>query len=265
MQPPVPPPQPFAPSSAPSFAPSFAQPLVKLPAKPGRSLRWLALCLMVPLLAVLLLDASNMDLTVARWYGNSTGFAWKDHTLLVQVFHVGIRRVCVGIGLYCIVAIWLPLGPWRRCTRRQRVWLACNIWLCAVAVAAIKATSLTSCPWDLAEFGDKARYVWHFAPGLQWQSGLSADGGPGRCFPSGHASSFFSFLPLFWLVRLYSARRAGQVLAALCVFGLAMSWVQVMRGAHFPSHLLWTMWLCWAVGTVTSPLLAAESAPEPGL
>jgi membrane-associated PAP2 superfamily phosphatase len=219
------------------------------------SLLSLALCLLVPLIAVWLLDLTGFDLAVTRWYGTSAGFAWKDHVLLTQVFHVGIRRICVFIALYCIVAIWWPLGPWRWMTQRDRVWLACNIWLCATGVAALKSASLTSCPWDLAEFGDKAQYVWHFAPQLKWFSGAIADGGPGKCFPSGHASSFFSFLPLVWVVQRYSHRRAWQALAALCVFGLTMSWVQVMRGAHYPSHLLWTMWLCWALGTVTSPLL----------
>jgi membrane-associated PAP2 superfamily phosphatase len=219
------------------------------------SLRKLAVYLLIPLLVVVWLDLSSFDLAVAQWYGSSTGFAWKDHILLTQVLHVGVRRVCVFVALYCIVAIWLPLGPWRRMTQQERAWLACNIWLCAIGVAALKSASLTSCPWDLAEFGAKAQYIWHFATPMRWLSGASVDGGPGKCFPSGHASSFFSFLPLVWIVQRYNARRSWQVLAALCVFGLSMSWVQVMRGAHYPSHLLWTMWLCWAVGTITSPLL----------
>lgn len=228
------------------------------PAAPSRqapSIAYLAWCLLVPLLAVFLIDLTGIDLAVAHWYGNSAGFAWKDHALLTQVFHVGIRRVCVFIALYCILAIWLPLGPWRKLTRQDRVWLACNIWLCAIVVAAVKSASQTSCPWDLAEFGDKAQYVWHFSSQLKWQVGISVDGGPGKCFPSGHASSFFSFLPLVWVVHRYNTRPAWQTLAALCAFGLTMAWVQVMRGAHYPSHLLWTMWLCWALGTITSPWL----------
>ncbi len=230
------------------------------PHKPPANIAWLAMSLAIPLLIVLAWDSTSLDLAVAHWYGSSAGFAWKDHALLVNIFHIGIRRVCVGIALYCIVAIWWPIGPWRRCTRSQRVWLACNIWFCAVGVATLKSASLTSCPWDLQMFGDKAAYVWHFASQLQSVAGVSSDGGPGRCFPSGHASSFFSFLPLFWLVRLYNVRHAWQMLTCVVVFGLIFSWVQVVRGAHFPSHVLWTMWLCWAVGTITSPLLSSESS-----
>jgi membrane-associated PAP2 superfamily phosphatase len=31
------------------------------------------------------------------------------------------------------------------------------------------------------------------------------------------------------------------------VFGLWLGWVQVMRGAHFVSHNLWTVWVVWVV------------------
>ncbi len=222
-------------------------------------LRFLVLCLGLPLLAVLLWDFSGLDRTVIAWYGSTQGFYWKDHYWLTEVLHVGVRRLCVLLALYCIVAIWLPLGPWRVTTQRQRVWLACNVWLCAIGIAALKSASLTSCPWDMAEFGAKGYYVWHFASQLGLDTNLgfsaSADGGPGRCFPSGHASSFFSFLPAFWLMYMHNARRARQWVVAWCIIGLCLSWIQVMRGAHYPSHLLWTMWLCWAAGTVTAPLM----------
>jgi membrane-associated PAP2 superfamily phosphatase len=247
----------ISPDLAPALAPAFT-----LPHKSSHSIAWLAMCLVIPLLLVLAWDSTSLDSTVAHWYGTSAGFAWKDNALLVNIFHIGIRRACVGIALHCILAIWWPLGPWRRCTRRQRAWLACNIWVCAVGVAALKSVSLTSCPWDLQMFGDKASYVWHFASKLQTAAGAVAgvgiDSGPGHCFPSGHASSFFSFFPVFWLIHLYNPCRAWQVLAFVAVFGLMLSWVQVIRGAHFPSHVLWTMWLCWAVGAVTSPLLTAQ-------
>jgi membrane-associated PAP2 superfamily phosphatase len=223
------------------------------------ALKFLALYLGLPLLAVLAWDFSGLDRTVIAWYGGPQGFFWKDHYWLTEILHVGVRRVCVIIALYCVIAIWFPCGPWRAATRRQRVWLACNIWLCAIGIAALKSASLTSCPWDMAEFGAEGYYVWHFASQLSLDTslgvGVSADGGPGRCFPSGHASSFFSFLPAFWVIYMHNARRAKQLLMTCCLLGLALSWVQVMRGAHYPSHLLWTMWLCWMAGTVTAPLL----------
>ncbi len=218
--------------------------------------RWLLLWLGLPLLGVVLWDVSPADRVVAHWYGTAQGFALQDNYWLSHILHTRARQTGVLLGLACVLAIWWPVGPLgllRRCTRRERVWLACMVWVCAAGIATLKAASHTSCPSDLQAFGGVARYVWHFAMG--------GDGGPGRCFPSGHASTFFSFLPVFWLLRRHNARRAWQVLAAMCALGLALAWVQVVRGAHYPSHVLWTMWLCWAAGALASPLLAQRSAP----
>jgi membrane-associated PAP2 superfamily phosphatase len=213
-------------------------------------LRRILLYLAVPLLIILAWDASPADLAIAHWYGTPKGFPLGDNYWLARIFHAGARQLGVLLGIGCVVAIWWPVGPLRQCTQRERVWLACMVWVCALTVSVVKGRSLTSCPDDIQAFGGAARYVWHFAAG--------GDGGPGNCFPSGHASTFFSFLPVFWIVHRYRARRAWKVLAAMCVGGLALSWVQVMRGAHYPSHLLWTMWLCWAVGTLASPLLGPQ-------
>jgi membrane-associated PAP2 superfamily phosphatase len=226
--------------------PSFEQ--------PRGWLLWLGL----PLLAVLLWDITPADQLVAHWYGTAQGFALQDNYWLSHILHTRARQLGVLLGLYCVLAIWWPVGPLRRCTLGERVWLACMVWVCAAGIALLKASSHTSCPSDLQDFGGTARYVWHFA-----LSASSSDGGPGRCFPSGHASTFFSFLPVFWVLRRHQARRAWQVLAALCVLGLALSWVQVLRGAHYPSHVLWTAWLCWAASALASPWLAARQTSGP--
>lgn len=210
--------------------------------------RWIAL----PLLVVLLWDISPADRIVAYWYGTASGFSLADNYWLSRILHTRLRQCVVLFAACLVLAIWWPVGPLRRCTKRQRVWLASMVWLCAGGIALLKSTSLTSCPSQLKEFGGVARYVWHLYQG--------SDGGSGRCFPSGHASTFFSFLPVFWVLRLHHPQRAWQVLAGLVLLGLALSWVQVVRGEHYPSHLLWTAWLCWAASALASPLLGKARA-----
>jgi membrane-associated PAP2 superfamily phosphatase len=109
--------------------------------------------------------------------------------------------------------------------------------LALLLIVSIKRFSLTSCPWDLAEFGGSAAYVSH------WQWGVP-DGGGGHCFPGGHASTVFGLLalPLWWWQR--SPRRAQLLLWAILALGLGLGWVQQVRGAHYLSHNLWTAWLC---------------------
>jgi membrane-associated PAP2 superfamily phosphatase len=102
----------------------------------------------------------------------------------------------------------------------------------------LKHFSLTSCPWDLVEFGGRASYVSH------WRFG-TADGGPGRCFPAGHASGAFGYLAGYFALRSHRPRAARLWLAAVVTLGVAFAAAQTVRGAHYPSHSLYSAWLCW--------------------
>jgi len=139
------------------------------------------------LLALTLLwDASGLDLAVMQAIGSPQGFALRDNWLLSAVLHDGLRHAMTGAWLLLIVwALW----PGLRLPRRERWLVVALASLSLLAVNLIKNASLTSCPWDLRTFGGTAGHVSHWARGL-------ADGGPGRCFPGGHASSGFAFVGL---------------------------------------------------------------------
>ena len=119
--------------------------------------------------------------------------------------------------------------------------------LCLAAAAVLKQLSALSCPWNLAEFGGTARYISHWSIAA-WRGG---DGGPGHCFPSGHASNAFAFLVGYMALRESRPRLARVWLAAVFVIGAAFGLGQTLRGAHYPSHTLWTAWVCWALATGT--------------
>ena len=191
------------------------------------------------LLALLCWDASGLDLPAARLFGSAQGFGLRDSWWTATLLHGGGR-----------VAAWLTLAAlglslWRTPTTQQpptvqrAAWMVAML-LCILAVPAIKRFSVTSCPWDLAEFGGVATYVSHWQPGV-------ADGGSGRCFPSGHAVAAFSFFGMYFLWRDHSAARARVWLGAVLVAGTVFGAAQLARGAHYPSHTLWSAWLCWAV------------------
>jgi membrane-associated PAP2 superfamily phosphatase len=46
------------------------------------------------------------------------------------------------------------------------------------------------------------------------------------------------------------------------VIGLAAGAVQIARGAHFASHVLWTAWLAWTVTLAAAALAGAARAPR---
>ncbi|MDP3084724.1 MAG: phosphatase PAP2 family protein [Rubrivivax sp.] len=190
------------------------------------------------LAALALWEASGWDLVVARWFGNGAGFGWRDHWLTSGLLHQGGR----GLAWLMLAGLLaLTLKAWRRPAARHEHlrWTAATL-AGLLLVPAIKRVSSTSCPWDLAEFGGLADYVPH------WQLGLT-DGGAGHCFPSGHAVAAFAFFSLYFLWRRSHPARARGALAAVLALGLLFGWAQLARGAHFPSHSLWSAWLCWAL------------------
>ena len=209
--------------------------------------RWQRDLKVAVLTAVLLLlwDFSGLDLPVARLFADAHGFALRDHWLTRTVLHEGGRVLSWSVLLLLIVNLRWPL-LWRLPTRTRVWWLLATL-LCALLVPAIKQASATSCPWDLAEFGGAARYVSH------WRWGL-ADGGDGRCFPSGHATAAFAHLSGYFALRGTQPRAARAWLAAVLLLGLLFGAGQLARGAHYPSHTLWAGWLCWVLCSAAQAL-----------
>ena len=199
---------------------------------------------LLALIALIAWDASGADLWFARAFGTAQGFAWREDWLTSQVLHSGGRWLGIVVFVALIVNLWRPLLVARGLSRRMRLWWLLATVACLVVIPLLKARSLVSCPWDLAEFGGAARLVSHWSA-QAWTG--PGDGGSGRCFPSGHASTAFSFLAGWFVLRGHSVRAARAWLAGVLVLGAVFSAAQLMRGAHYPSHSLWTAWICWAL------------------
>lgn len=78
----------------------------------------------------------------------------------------------------------------------------------------------------------------------------------------GHASSALWLLGLavFWLPR--RPRMAAAVGGAMLLFGLAVGWMQQLRGAHFLTHTLWSMWVAVFIVDFLYSMLKAPSRAE---
>lgn len=221
-----------------------------LPSRNHRDLLVTALALV----ALLCWDAIGLDLPVARLFASTQGFALRDNWWTSTLLHEGGRLAAWVTLAAVMLALWRAPAPQQPSRAQRGAWMAVML-LCILAVPAIKRFSPTSCPWDLAEFGGVAAYVSH------WRLGL-ADGGPGRCFPSGHAVAAFGFFGMYFLWRDHSALRGRAWLAAVLVAGAVFGLAQLARGAHYPSHTLWSAWLCWVlcVGASRLPRLQSVSA-----
>lgn len=208
---------------------------------------------------VLLWDLSGWDLAVMHWFGSAQGFALKENWWLSSLLHTRGQQLSVLAYLFLLAMVFWPLGPFRVSTRRERVASLLAITASLVAVSILKRISLTSCPWDLLVFGGPATYVSH------WSLGVT-DGGGGRCFPSGHASSALAFMavsfPALFSTDAMRHAQGHRWLAGVILWGLVFGATQTVRGAHYPSHTLWTAWICWTSAWIVYRLTAGQHPPR---
>jgi membrane-associated PAP2 superfamily phosphatase len=204
------------------------------------------------LLALIAWDWGGLDLPLARWFGTHQGFALQDNWLLTAVMHKNAHGLSWAfLGLLTAGIRW-PVGPLRKLPLSARVQLVVTALIAALAISLLKSVDTTSCPWDLVEFGGSVPYLSH------WDR--IADGGPGHCFPAGHASAGFAFLGGYFVFRPVAPGLARRWLWGALMAGLILGLSQQMRGAHFMSHTLWTGWVCWCIaGALDGAFRAVQS------
>jgi len=218
-------------------------PVAAPPVAAGSELRRDLLVLGAGLAALIVWDRLGLDLPISRLFADAAGFPLRDQWFVSEVLHSGTRWLAWAIALVLVVGIWRPLPFARGLSRSERVaWVGATI-ACALLIPLLKLASLTSCPWSLAEFGGTATHVSHWLLG-------QADGGPGRCFPAGHATAAFCFLPGYFILRRAAPVAARRWLVVTLAAGAVLTMVQVVRGAHYVSHSLWTGWCCCVLGVV---------------
>ena len=220
---------------------------------PFWSLRRLLGCTALALVFIILWDASGLDLPFARWFGSSSGFPLRSSHAFVLAFHEIPRTLSSLVVAGLLVGIFKPWGFLQRLSKRDRIQLVVSVLGAMLMITVLKKMNATSCPWDLEEFGGTAAYVSH------WMLGMY-DGGPGHCFPAGHASSAFGFLAGWFVIRRTSPELATRWLVTALVLGFALGMAQQIRGAHYMSHTLWTAFFCWCTGLLVDLVAQAMNS-----
>lgn len=183
-------------------------------------------------------------------------FPWRD-TWLADAFNHGILKLlftAAGGGIIAVVLADL-LRPVRKidAVTRPRARIAgLSAALVPLVTSLLKQASDSHCPWALARYGGAQPYVRLFET-------LPFGASAGHCLPAGHASTslWVVALAVFWLPE--NPRKAAAVAAAGLAIGFAMGWMQQLRGAHFLTHTLWSMWIAVLVVLVTTVLMDTAS------
>jgi len=177
-----------------------------------------------------------------RWQGGT--WRLQDAWLTSHIIHDRGRTLVGGAALFLLVAIVLshfiqPLRPYRK----GLYYVLASALITAAIVNLMKEYSALDCPWDLARYGGEKTFVNLFDRRIPGQS-------PGGCFPAGHASGLYCWLGLFFLARHFKPRWRFHVLGGVLTLGLVFGIAQQLRGAHFISHDLWTLYISWMSATL---------------
>jgi membrane-associated PAP2 superfamily phosphatase len=179
---------------------------------------------------------------IYQWSGH--GWQLRDNWITSVLLHEGGRRLMitliVALVLAAIASLRLQiLQPYRR----TLFYLLSSTVLAELVVNLLKQTTHVDCPWDLLRYGGQFDYVSVFTP----HPGTFRFG---ACFPAGHASGAYAWFGLYYIARLWRPAWRHYTLGGVLLAGLVFGVGQQVRGAHFISHDLWTLAICWFTATL---------------
>ncbi|ALN60241.1 transmembrane protein [Lysobacter enzymogenes] len=223
--------------------------------------RFLLLHALWPLLTLAALSASTMGLggdfwLADRFYALEGGrWALQNAYLTEQVIHRFGRDASTAAWLGAF-AFWLyarsrpALAPWRR----PLAYLLLATLLAVALASGLKSLTNMDCPWDLTRYGGEVPFFGLFD---RRPSGLDR----GVCFPAGHASGGYAWIALYFFFLQARPRLRWAGLATGLAVGLLFGFSQQLRGAHFLSHDVWTLAICWFVALALYLAMARREAP----
>lgn len=200
---------------------------------------------------VALANYTSLDLTLAdRMFDFQQGqFAYKHAFMLETVMHSFAKQLLTFVWIVLVVIAWMPakILHYRlsEATLYKLRWIGLLAFVNAIFVSCLKHQMPHACPWDVTRYGGNLPW----APTFSTHPAMEA----GHCFPAGHATSgvWLAALCLLWLPQ--SPRKALLVALAGLSVGLILGLGQQLRGAHFLSHTLTSLWLMcsWLLIVIT--------------
>ena len=190
-----------------------------------------------------LLEQTHVDLALASgfWDALQQRWTWGESWWTNEFLHVGGVRLMLAIGL-SVLGVFLASYRVKRLRRHRRAAFFVALCLATGPLLVSQAQGITNveCPRQLVRFGGKHPYVRLFEP-------KPADAHRGHCFPAAHASGAYALVACYFGLRERWLRAARVALGAALMLGAVFSAGQWARGAHFLSHDLWSLAICWFV------------------
>lgn len=210
----------------------------------GKKTLWASLISLI--VGFIFFELTNTDIILQNHFFNFPDKTWyfKDPTnIYKKIFYNGIKFPIYVIGLG---ALGMSLVSWKKKLwpeyRKGLLIVTLTIILLPSSIALVgKNLSNVQCPDDLNIYRGIIPYVKHLEPYPINPNSPDGKWFKGRCWPAGHASGGFALLAL---VCLFKSRRKKM---GAFIFAMSMGWImgvfQMIRGNHFLSHHLTTMFL----------------------
>ena len=203
-----------------------------------------ALALLLWLVARWELDSA---LATAIYDGQGQSWGLKNNYWLETIIHKG-GRLFFGIGYLGLLGCCLL--PNYKAHRGPLIYLALSLFIAIVSISLLKKISGIHCPWSVNAFGG-SRDIIHWFQGFNGESG---------CFPAGHASSGYAWVALYFFALMLRPTLKYSALAFGLSLGLIYGGAQQLRGAHFVSHDIWTLAICWFIPMLIYPRFSSKLA-----
>lgn len=202
------------------------------------------LVLIFPLALLVLavfVEYAGVDLWLSAHFYDPRGHVWplKHHWLTSGVLHVGGQYLDKAVGLaWFVVFVSSFYNQQVQPFRKVLVFFFCAAGAGPLVVGLLKHLTHIYTPWDLQIFHGSHPYIRLFDP-------VPTGATIGSAFPAGHASGGYAFMCLYFvLLRSKPAYRFHGLFLGV-VLGFIYGVGQQLRGAHFFSHDIFSLVICW--------------------
>ena len=185
-------------------------------------------------------DYTNLDYWVSAQVFDFKNHNWiyAQNFWIKQVGYYGIKDLLITYAIL-LIAMFVSSFWWQK-TRPYRMilfFLILCIALVPAEIAFLKQTFYKPRPEQVIAFGGTMPHVDLFAT---LPNELSATNWPG-----GHASGGAALMSWYFIGWTYSRRWGWVGFGVGLLVSNLMGWSQILRGQHFLSHNLWTLWFAW--------------------
>ena len=196
-------------------------------------------------LSTIFFEWSNVDILVQDYFYSFESKTWlvdQNEPVSRMIFYSGAKKVLGAFGVLLLIAFIISFKKTALAKyRRQFLLIPLALIFVPSTVAMIKSVSNTCCPWDLQRYGSNRPYVKLFE---SYPADFVQES-PEKCFPAGHPSGGFALMILFFVFKSKKARWQGALSAV--TLGWIMAIYQMLKGAHFFSHAIFSMIIAWII------------------